>query len=328
MGDMSLFWNLWIIVPTIGGLLACLWIMNWLTNTPSQPGGKVETMGHVWDENLEEYNNPLPRWWLNLFYITIFFAFGYLLFYPGLGGFGGLLGWSTTGAWKQEMQAADAKYGPIFEKFLATPIETLAADEDAHRAGERLYASYCATCHGSDARGVRGFPNLRDKDWIWGGEPAAIVKTIQEGRQGMMPAWSEILDQQQIADVVTHVLRISGADTDPVAAERGKAVFAQNCAACHGAEGKGMEALGAPNLTDEIWLYGGSSARITETIVKGRMGRMPAWGEFLGPAKVHVVSAYVWSLSNEAGASGGTGGHAATAVAPTSGLAAGGSGTH
>lgn len=307
MGDMSLFWNLWIIVPTIGGLLACLWIMNWLSSAPTRPGEKVETMGHVWDENLEEYNNPLPRWWLNLFYITIFFAFGYLILYPGLGGFAGLLGWSTAGAWKQEMEAADAKYGPLFEKFAATPIETLAGDAEARQAGERLFASYCSTCHGSDARGVRGYPNLRDLDWQYGGEPATIVKTIMEGRQGMMPAWSEILDPQQIDDVVTHVLRLSGAETDPVAAERGKAVYAQNCAACHGPEGKGQHALGAPNLTDEIWVHGGSRARITETIVNGRMGRMPAWGEFLGPAKVHVVAAYVWGLSNPAGGSAAAG---------------------
>jgi cytochrome c oxidase cbb3-type subunit III len=302
MGELGFFWNLWIIVPTIGGLLACLWLINWLSNAPQKPGEKVETMGHVWDENLEEYNNPLPRWWLNLFYITIFFGFGYLLLYPGLGSFGGLLGWSSRGEWQKEMDAADAQYGPLFEQYAATPLPMLANDPGARKAGERLYASYCSTCHGSDARGVRGFPNLRDADWLYGGEPEAIVKTIAEGRQGLMPAWGEILEPEEIADVVTHVLTISGAPTDPAAAARGKVVYAENCAACHGPEGKGMHALGAPNLTDDVWLHGGSTARITETIVKGRMGRMPAWGEFLGPAKVHVVAAYVWGISNEGGA--------------------------
>lgn len=300
----SSFWEFWIIVPTIGGLVFCIWLINWMNESPGAAGQSPQTMGHVWDENLEEYNNPLPRWWLNLFYITIVFAFIYLVCYPGLGSFQGLFGWSSAKAWQAEMADADAEFGPLFEKFAGTPIPQLAGEADAKHAGERLYASYCSTCHGSDARGVRGYPNLRDGDWLWGGEAEKVVETITNGRQGVMPAWGEMLKAEQISDVVEHVLRLSGTPVDTAKADRGKAVFATNCAACHGPEGKGQVAMGAPNLTDEVWLHGGSTARITETIVKGRMGRMPAWGEFLGPAKVHVVAAYVYGLSREGGAEG------------------------
>jgi cytochrome c oxidase cbb3-type subunit III len=299
------FWTFWISGLTLGGLAFCLWLIQWTSSAPQDPGKPVETMGHVWDGNLEEYNNPLPRWWLNLFYITIAFAFIYLICYPGLGSFGGLLGWSSTGEWKAEMAAADAKYGPIFEQFASTPVDTLAGNPEARAAGARLYASYCATCHGSDARGVRGYPNLRDQDWLWGGTPERVVETITAGRQGLMPAWGEILQPKEIGDVVEYVLRLAQAPVDPIKADRGKAVFAQNCAACHGADGKGTAALGAPNLTDDVWLHGGSTARITETITAGRMSRMPAWGEFLGPAKVHVVSAYIYGLSNASPQGGG-----------------------
>lgn len=312
------FWNVWIILPTIGGLAAMFWLIFWLGGTRGEPGAKVETMGHVWDENLEEYNNPLPKWWLNMFYITLFFAIGYLALYPGLGSFQGLLGWSSRGAYEKEMDAADEKYGPIFEKHAGTPIPALVNDPEAIKIGERLYATYCTTCHGSDARGVRGFPNLRDTDWLWGGTPEAIVHTIVHGRQGVMPAWEAIIGEEGVFNVTEYVRSLAGRQVDAVVVDKGRQIYATNCAACHGAEGKGNTAMGAPNLTDNIWLHGGSQAAIQNVIAKGRINVMPAWGEFLGEAKVHILSAYIYSLSVNEHLEGGRAGLVEDAVTPAS----------
>lgn len=292
----SSFWNWYIIILTGLAFLACFWLVRWLSKMPAEDIGKPT--GHVWDEDLQEFNNPLPRWWLMLFYITLFFGIGYLALYPGLGTFKGYLGWTSTGQYEREMDQADAEYGPLFKKYSGMPLAAVAADPEARRMGERMFVSYCAVCHGSDARGARGFPNLRDSDWLYGGTPEAIEASIMNGRNGVMPAWEQALGGEAgVTDVAQYVLSLSGGDVDAAAAGRGQEKFQQLCVACHGADGTGNQALGAPNLTDKVWLYGGSRAAVMETIAKGRNGQMPAHKEFLGQEKSHLLAAYVYSLS-------------------------------
>jgi len=293
----SSFWNWYIIVPTVGGIIACFLLIRWLSTT-IKPEDEGKEMDHVWDESLVELNNPLPRWWLNMFYITLFFGIGYLALYPGLGTFKGFLGWTSTGQYEREIDIADAKYGPLFKKFQEMPIIAVAADPEARRMGERLFVNYCATCHGSDARGARGFPNLRDNDWLYGGSPEAIEATLLNGRNGVMPAWKDALGGDDgVSDMSEYVLSLSGRNVDQAAAARGEEKFQMLCVACHGADGTGNHALGAPNLTDNIWLYGGSSKQVMETLAMGRMGVMPPHRDFLGEDKVHLLAAYIYSLS-------------------------------
>jgi len=291
------FWNWYIIILTVVSIIACFMLVRWLSGEISAEE-KGKEMSHVWDEDLVELNNPLPRWWLNLFYITLIFAIGYLVLYPGLGTFKGMLGWTSTGQYEREIDLADAKYGPLFKKYAEMDIVVVADDADARRMGERMFVSYCATCHGSDARGARGFPNLRDNDWLYGGEPANIQLSILDGRSGMMPGWEAALGGEQgVADVAEYVFSLSGRNVDAAAAERGKTQFTAMCTACHGMDGTGNQALGAPNLTDNIWLYGGTPSSVMESIAKGRNGQMPAHREFLGEEKAHLLAAYVYSLS-------------------------------
>jgi cytochrome c oxidase cbb3-type subunit 3 len=234
-----------------------------------------------------------------MFYITIVFSIGYLILYPGMGSFKGILGWTEVGEYEAEVAAADAEFGPIFAKFEQTPIPELASDGAAMKAGERLYVTYCAVCHGSDARGATGFPNLRDNDWLYGGSPEQIEATLLHGRSGVMPAWETSLGEEGIDQVASYVMSIAGRDVDKASAEAGKAKYDMFCVGCHMPGGTGNQALGAPNLTNNIWLYGGSPRAIKETLAKGRNGRMPAHGEFLGTAKVHILTAYVYSLSHQ-----------------------------
>jgi len=290
------FWSWFIAVTTIVSLIALYALGRWMAGT--RPGdAQAPTTGHVWDEDLAEYNNPLPSWWLNLYYLTIIFAVVYLVLYPGLGAFPGLLGWTDARQYEQEMAAAEQRYGPLFEQYLDRDIKALIEDPTAVQMGQRLYSAYCTTCHGSDARGVRGFPNLRDNDWLWGGDPAQIKASIMDGRQGVMPPWRDALGDDGVFQVAEYVRELSGRKADPTVAARGAELFATHCAMCHGAGGTGNQALGAPNLTDNVWLYGGSQRRIIETIRDGRSGRMPAHGDFLGEAKVHLLATYVYSLS-------------------------------
>ena len=305
----SQFWDWFIIISTVGGILACFGLILWLGADFKKTGDKVETMGHVWDETLEEYNNPLPRWWLNMFYITLIFGIIYLILYPGLGSYAGYLKWSELKEYQLEMDAADTRYWPIYAKYAGEPITALAKNKNAVKLGHSLYMTYCTACHGSDARGVSGFPNLRDNDWLYGGSPATIETTIKNGRQGMMPAAAAngLKSEADINNVAQYVLRLSGKQHDQAAAAEGQKHFKRICFACHGMEGKGNQAMGAPNLTDKIWLYGGSEAVITETITKGRQGKMPAHGKLLGnakvadakvaDAKVHLLATYIYSLS-------------------------------
>ena len=295
----SEFWSAYIAVITIASIVACGLLLWRLSTKKLAPGQKADVMGHVWDENLEEYNNPLPQWWMWLFWITLAFGVGYLVLYPGLGSYAGVLKWSSTGQWKAEEERAAERYAPKFAQFAAMPIPEVAGNPQAHEIGQRLFLNYCAACHASDARGRPGFPNLTDSDWLYGGTPEALTATITSGRQGMMPPWPQ-LGQENIRDVANYVLQLSGQKHNEEQAGKGKAVFEANCAACHGPDGKGNQALGAPNLTDNEWLYGGSESTIIETITKGRNGQMPAWGEFLGKDKVHLLAAYVYSLSKPA----------------------------
>jgi cytochrome c oxidase cbb3-type subunit III len=294
------FWSLYIGVITVVSIVACGVFLKAFTTRRLAPGEKVDTTGHVWDEDLKEWNNPLPNWWRWLFWITLIFSAAYLALFPGLGSFPGVLGWSQVKQYDDEVASADAQYGPIYAKFAKEPIPVVAANAEARQIGERLFLNYCAQCHGSDAKGSRGFPNLTDKQWYWGGEPEMIEASILNGRVAAMPPWPQ-LSADQTKDVAHYVLSLAGRTSDGLRAQRGREVFQQNCVACHGPDGKGNPQLGARNLTANVWLYGGSEAAIIETLVKGRNGQMPAFKDFLGEAKVHLLAAYVWGLSNESG---------------------------
>ncbi len=290
------FWTWFISLTTIASIIFLFVFL--LICSKKNDVDENETMGHVWDGNLEELNTPLPRWWFYSFIFTIFWGAAYLVFYPGLGSYPGILGWSQAGQLEKEMQVANETYGPLFEKFKNTDIVELAKDDAALKVGERLYASYCTTCHGSDARGARGYPNLRDDDWLYGGEPENIKTTIMEGRKAAMPPWGEVLSDDDLFNVVSYVEKLSGRVVDDLHASSGKEIYTKMCVVCHGAEGKGNQMMGAANLTDDVWLYGGSQKKIKESIALGRNGNMPPHKEFLGEAKVHILSAYIYSLSN------------------------------
>ena len=293
----SNFWSLWIIVLTVGNILACWWLIRWTSKPRPGESATGDTTGHTWDEGLAEYNNPLPRWWLWMFYITMIFGAVYLFLYPGLGTYKGYLNWTHQSEYAKDMEAADQKFGPLFAKFASTPIPQLADDPDALKIGQRLFVNYCASCHGSDAGGGPGFPSLSDNDWLWGGDPAAITTSILDGRTGVMPAWNAVLSDKGVDEVTAYVMTLSGREADASLASAGQTHFATYCAACHGPEGMGNPALGAPNLTDNIWLYSGSPGAIRQTIAEGRNGRMPAHRDFLGEDKTHLLATYIYSLS-------------------------------
>ena len=290
------YWHWFIAIVSVISILGCgvlLWMQT--TKRPAK-GEKVKLHGNVWDEDLVEYNNAMPSWWMWLFYITIVFSLGYLLFYPGLGNFAGKFGWTSTGQFNEEIKSADAEFGPMFAKYAGIDIPTLAKDASANEIGQRLFLNNCAQCHGSDAGGGKGFPNLRDADWLYGGDPASIQTTLRVGRNGVMPPLGDAVGGEAgIKEVANYVRSLSGLKHDAALAENGRAKFAI-CAACHGPEGKGNQAIGAPNLTDKIWLYGSSEETISEGIRLGRNNMMPAQLERLGEAKIHLLAAYVYSL--------------------------------
>jgi len=294
---VSGFWNMYVVVIVLGSILACAVLLYIQGKAKFTPG---KTMGHVWDETLEEYNNPMPKWWSWLFVITVIFALVYLALYPGLGSFKGVLGWSSVGQYNTERERMDATVQPMYAKYQGMDVKALAADKQAMETGKRLYLTYCMQCHGADGRGAKGFPNLTDSDWLYGGEPEQIKQTIAEGRMGVMPAHAQ-LGADTIKDLANYVRSLSGLPNDSVRAAKGKEAFTSaGCVGCHGMDAKGMQAIGAPNLTDKVWLYGSSEATITETIANGRQNKMPAWKAFLGDAKDHVLTAYVYSLSQGA----------------------------
>ncbi len=294
---MSSFWSWWVIIITVGNILACYWLIQWATKPRTGEAATGDVTGHKWDDNLEEFNNPLPRWWLWLFYITIVFGLAYIVMYPGLGKFAGTNKWTSTGQYEAEIARANAKYDPIFAAYAKQSVEDLARDAKAVQIGQRLFINYCATCHGSDAGGARGFPNLTDNDWQYGGAAHEIKTSILDGRVGVMPPWEAALGEQGLDQVTQYVLSLSGRDHDAAKAAAGKTMYDTMCIACHGADGTGNKALGAPNLTDNVWLYGRSPGEIRLTLAKGRNGVMPAHRDFLGEDKVHLLAAYVYSLS-------------------------------
>ncbi len=297
----SNFWNVYIAVIVLLSFLGLAWLLFSQNKAKTNQSGQNDTMGHSWDD-IEEYNNPLPRWWFYLFILTMIFGAGYLFAYPGLGDYKGSLKWTSKNQYEGEVKAATAKFQPVYDKFAKMSIEQVAADPQAQRIGQNLFNTYCIQCHGSDAKGNKGFPNLTDKDWLWGGKPDQIHETIKNGRIAAMPAWGPILGEERVKDTTHYVMALSGKQHDAERAARGKVLYAgppANCFTCHGPDGKGVLGLG-PNLTDDTWLWGGSEKAITETITSGRNNQMPAWNNFLDDSKLHIMTAYVWGLSNKA----------------------------
>ncbi|MCK5361229.1 MAG: cytochrome-c oxidase, cbb3-type subunit III [Gammaproteobacteria bacterium] len=295
----SPFWPWFIFIVTIGGIFWCFYLLMSQKNAGDvAEGEEAQPTGHKWDGDLEELNNPLPRWWLQMFIATNIFGLVYLVLYPGIVIFDGVLGWSQVGQYNTEMEVAEEKYGKQYTDYLEQDVATLATNKDAIITGGRLFSTYCTQCHGSDAGGGPGFPNLRDNHWLWGGETAQIKQTITSGRVGAMPAWGAVLGDEGTKNITAYVMSLSGRKTSGDV-DAGKEKFQQLCVACHGAEAKGNIALGAPDLTDDSWVYGSSRRTIEKTISEGRNGRMPGFGEFLGEGKVHLLSAYVYSLSLE-----------------------------
>ena len=292
------FWSVYVAAFTMAGILACL-LLLWLTARKRIVSASDNTTGHVWDEDLREMNNPLPRWWMWLFVLTIVFSLLYLVAYPGLGSYPGELGWTTRGEYASEVEKANRDLAPLYAQFTALKPEELAGDTVAMAVGERLFMNNCSQCHGSDARGSKGFPNLTDTDWIHGGSPDKIRETITNGRRGVMPPMAGAVGtSDDVKNVAHYVLSLSGSPNDSVRAQLGRSKFAA-CAACHGAEGKGNQAIGAPNLTDDIWLHGWGEQAIIAMVNNGKTNEMPAQAAKLTPAQIHVLTAYVWGLSNK-----------------------------
>ena len=296
---MPAFWAWFVAAGTIVFVIWCIWLVSWSAKQGPQDKQDEELVGHKWDGDLEEWNNPAPKWWLYLYFITIAWAVGYMIAYPGIGAFDGVLGWSQETQYEQEMQAAADRYAPIYTRFAEMEFSALAANEDARRLGASLYASYCTTCHGSDARGAPGYPNLTDDDWIWGNSEAQLITSIADGRNAVMPALAASLGGDAGVDnMVRYVRSLSGLIEADAEALSVQPVFAAVCGACHTAAGTGNPQFGAPNLTDDIWLYGSADADVRSTIVNGRNGIMPAHGEFLGDRRTRILAAYVSSLAN------------------------------
>lgn len=298
------FWPIYISVLTLASIAGTWVFLRSQTTRKLAPGEKPELIEHTWDGDLQDLNNPLPRWWLGLFYATLVFSLAYLALWPGLGNYPGLLKWTQLGEYEAEVRAAEAKFQPVYAGFMKQDVAAVAADPDARAIGRNLFLTYCSQCHGSDAAGARGFPDLTDGDWLYGGDPEAIRASITDGRAGVMPAMGEVLGAQGTREVAHYVMSLSGRKHDAALAAAGRPKFAENCAACHLPDGTGMQAMGAPNLTDKAWLYGGAEARIIESIARGRGGVMPASSQTLGTtsnrdAKLHLLTAYVYGLSRQ-----------------------------
>jgi cytochrome c oxidase cbb3-type subunit III len=292
------FWNIYVAGLTLVSILACL-VLLWISGTTKAATLHDNTTGHVWDGDLKEMNNPLPKWWVYLFVITVIFALVYGLLYPTFGKFQGVLGWSSAGQHTAEVAKVEAAIAPIYARFKDMTPQAIAADSQANAIGERLFMNYCAQCHGSDARGARGFPNLTDNDWLGGGTPEIIKTTIANGRNGVMPPMAAALGgPEDVRNVAHYVLSLSNTPHDPVRAVQGKAKFA-TCAACHGADGKGLSAIGAPNLTDGIWLHGWGEEAIARAVNNGINNAMPGQAALLNPDQINVLAAYVWGMSNK-----------------------------
>ncbi len=297
---MSIFWSLWIIVLTLTCLALVFWVLmaNRKVAVRDDEDPENRTTGHVYD-GIEEYDNPLPRWWFNLFLITMVFGLIYLVLFPGLGAWKGVLGWTSVGKLERDQERALESYEQSYGVFSSMSVEELIDNPKAMKMGARLFANNCSVCHGADAGGNYGFPDLTDNDWLYGGTPEKIRETLLHGRAGNMPPWGPVLGEKKISLITDYVLQLSGQEHDADAAAEGASLFAQNCATCHGADGKGMQTVGAPNLTDDIWLYEGSREGIMQSLRNGRANEMPAQKDLLREDKIHVLTAYVYSLSQE-----------------------------
>lgn len=296
-GSMSAGWSWFVIALVVVNVLGCVWLIWWTARRRPGDPGPTDT-SHVWDENITEYNKPMPRWWINLFYLTIIFSIGYLAWYPGLGDFAGTSGWTSAKEHDAEKAEQDKRLAAAFAPYAGKPIDQIARDPAAVALGKSIFGNNCATCHGSSAQGAIGYPNLTDASWQWGGAPEQILETILNGRQAAMPPWEAALGGPQgVTAVTAYVQTLSGGQADSTLANVGKNKYEAICISCHGPDGKGMQALGAPDLTDDVWLYGGSPAAIATSIAKGRNGQMPAHGPLIGETRVRLAAAYVWSLS-------------------------------
>jgi cytochrome c oxidase cbb3-type subunit 3 len=294
----SNFWSVFITILSVAGIAACL-LLLWVTARKKEPFQSDNTTGHVWDGDLREMNNPLPLWWVGLFILTVVFSVGYLVAYPGLGTFAGTLGWTQQGEYDDEVAHANQALAPLYADFAATSPDKLAGNAQAMAIGERLFMNNCAQCHGSDARGSKGFPNLSDSDWLHGGSPEKIKETIALGRTGQMPPMAAAVGTpDEVKNLANYVLSLSGSPHDSLRAGLGKSKFGV-CAACHGVGGKGNPALGAPNLSDDTWLHGWGVEAITAMVNSGKVNQMPAQADKLTEAQIHVLTAYVWGLSNK-----------------------------
>ena len=290
-------WSLFVAAATVLGLALCLALL--IIASRRKVMAEDNSTGHVWDEDIRELNNPLPRWWMVLFVLTVVFSGLYLALYPGLGAYAGSLSWSSTGQYEAEQAQARAEMHTIYARFDGKPVESLASDPQAKAIGERLFANNCATCHGSDAKGSKGFPNLTDNDWLYGGTGDTIVQTITQGREGTMPPMAAAEGGgEDVRNLAHYVLSLSGSPHNSVAAALGKSKFSA-CAACHGMDGKGNQALGAPNLTDKVWLHGWGESAIVAMVNNGKHSHMPEHGSRLSPEQIRVLAGYVWGLSHE-----------------------------
>ncbi len=291
---MSTGFSIFVALGTVASLLFFFLLLH-LNRNIQNPG---QTTGHNYD-GIEEYDNPLPAWWYWWFILTIVFAVGYLIYYPGLGNWGGISNWTQIEQLEEAQREADAKYGPIYAQYQSLSLDELVQNDAAMKMGRRIFASNCSVCHGASAEGSFGFPNLTDEEWLWGSEDEDIKNTLLYGRQAAMTAWGDVLGDKGVNEVAEYVVKLSGREADEALAAAGETHFNMFCVTCHGAEGKGQKVFGAPNLTNDIWLYGGSRARIEHVVRHGRYGVMPAFKERLGEDKIHILAGYVKSLSAE-----------------------------
>jgi cytochrome c oxidase cbb3-type subunit III len=300
---MSAFWSWFIAVFVVINLLGCIWLL-WFTSRRRAADGKPEavseTTGHVWDEDLTELNRPLPRWWINMFYITIVFAVVYMVLYPGFGSFAGTKGWSSQKMHDEEKIAQENAVRTQYAAFAGKSIDALALQPEAVNIGKNIFANHCAACHGGNGKGARGYPNLTDTDWLWGGTPDQVLSSILNGREAVMPGWGAALSEgSQLESVTMYVQSLSTGHSSPLSVQ-GRQAFESICASCHGKDGKGNTSLGAPNLTDNVWLYGNEYETLLASIGEGRNGVMPAHSVLIGDTRARLVGAYVWSLSHPA----------------------------
>ena len=301
---MTPFWSTFVIVIVVLNIVATTWLL-WWTGRRRAGDPSADSTSHVWDGDLTEYNKPMPRWWINMFYLTIAFAIGYLIWYPGLGNLAGTAKWTSAGEHDRDKAAYTAKLEQTFAPYKGQSIDVLARDPAALKLGRSIFGNTCSTCHGSSAQGAIGYPNLSDNIWHWGGSPEKVLETVLKGREGVMEPWGKVLTgmggEHAVDNVVAYVRTLSTPEQslqNNYMAAQGKKLFDSICSACHGVDGKGKQELGAPDLTDGYWMYGDSTAALRETIINGRHGSMPAHGPLLGETRARLVAAYVWSLSH------------------------------